>query len=218
MVAFYQAANGDDWLKNANWLSDAPFGVWHAVVTDSGGRVVSLVLSENGLRGPIAAEPGGLTELYSSVLADNAIDGPLPPTLGRLTGPFVLDLANNRLSGTTSASLGTASPGDRHFITGKNRSLRWWRINFNHESGWIFSNLVTADGPLNDVPVIKAFDWEGCHDSGRRLWFFYPPGWFLLNMVHPSDADRRSLIEHVGRETAEEWLSDANADIDAEQK
>ena len=79
MVAFYQAANGDDWLKNDNWLSDAPVGVWHAVVADTGGRVVSLDLIENGLRGPIAAELGGLTEVYSLVLAGKALDGPLPP-------------------------------------------------------------------------------------------------------------------------------------------
>ena len=69
LVAFYQAANGDDWLKNDNWLSDAPIGVWHGVVADTGGRVVSLDLRENGLRGPIAAELGGLTELNSLILA-----------------------------------------------------------------------------------------------------------------------------------------------------
>ena len=79
MVAFYQAANGDDWLKNDNWLSDAPVGVWHAVFADTGGRVVSLDLIKNGLRGPIAAELGGLTELSSLLRTSNALDGPLPP-------------------------------------------------------------------------------------------------------------------------------------------
>ena len=130
LVAFYQAANGNGWQNNDNWLSDAPIGAWHGVVADTSGRVISLDLRENGLRGSIAAELGSLSKLNSLLLsgnelngsipselgnfsnlvwldlADNELSGPLPPTLGSLSNLFVLDLSKNRLRGTIPSALG----------------------------------------------------------------------------------------------------------------
>ena len=130
LVALSQAANGNDWLNNDNWLTEAPLGAWHGVVADTSGRVISLDLRENGLRGSIAAELGSLSKLNSlnlsgnelsgSIpselgnlstlvwldLAGNGLSGSLPPMLGSLTNLFVLDLARNQLSGSIPASLG----------------------------------------------------------------------------------------------------------------
>ena len=77
---------------------------------------------------------------------------------------------------------------------------------------------MAADGPLEDVPVVESFDWDAFHDSNRRLWIFYPPGWFFFNPAHPSDADRRGLIDLLGRESAEEMLSDFAADMDDRER
>ena len=145
----------------------------------------------------------------------------IPPPPPPPTDPVVTIDRNMNVRagpGTFYPVLGTASPGDKYFITGQNRSGSWWRINFNDESGWIFSNLVTADGPLEDVPIIESFDWDAYYDSNRRLWIFYPPGWFFFNPAQPSDADRRSLIDLLGRESAEEMLSDFAADIDSDER
>ena len=145
----------------------------------------------------------------------------IPPPPPPPTDPVVtLDRSMNVRAGpgTFYPVLGTASPGDKYFITGQNRSGSWWRINFNDESGWIFSNLVAADGPLEDVPIIESFDWDAYYDGNRRLWIFYPPGWFFFHPAQPSDADRRSLIDLIGRESAEEMLSDFAANMDSRER
>ena len=150
-----------------------------------------------------------------------AVATDIPPPPPPPTEPIVTIDRNMNVRagpGTFYPVLGTASPGDRYFITGKDRSGSWWRINFNDESGWIFSNLVVADGPLDDVPVIAAFDWDGYHDSGRRMWIFYPAGWFFFNPAHVTDADRRSLIDLIGRENAEELLSNFAEQIDDQER
>ena len=119
--------------------------------------------------------------------------------------------------GTFYPVLGTASAGEQFAITGKNSSGNWWRINYNEQPGWVFSQLVTTSGPLEDVPFVKAFDWDAFYDSERRLWIFYPPGWFFFDPTQSTDADWRSLIDLIGREYAEQWLRDFAADMDSSQ-
>ena len=58
--------------------------------------------------------------------------------------------------GTFYPVLGTASAGEQYAITGKTSSVSCGgRINYNEQSGWVFSQLVTASGPLEDVPLVK---------------------------------------------------------------
>ena len=118
--------------------------------------------------------------------------------------------------GTFYPVLGTASAGAQYAITGKNSSGSWWRINYNEQSGWVFSQLVTASGPLEDVPLAKGYDWDAFHDSERRLWVFYPPGWFFFDPTQPTDADRRSLADMIGTENAKDFLRDFSSDMDSE--
>ena len=118
--------------------------------------------------------------------------------------------------GTFYPVLGTASAGEQYAITGKNSSGSWWRINYNEQSGWVFSQLVTASGPLEDVLLVKAYDWDAFYDSERRLWIFYPPGWFFFDPTQPTDADRRSLADMIGTENAKDFLRDFSSDMDSE--
>jgi len=120
--------------------------------------------------------------------------------------------------GTFYSVLGTASAGEQFAITGKNPSGAWWRINYNEQPGWVFSQLVTASGPLEDVPLVKAYDWDAFHDGGRRLWIFYPPGWFFFDPLEASEADRKSLGDLIGQENAEQLLRDFAADMDTGQR
>ena len=91
LVALYQAANGNEWLNNHNWLTDAPIGAWHGVVADTSGRVISLDLRENGLRGSLAAELGSLSKLNSLNLSGNELNGSIPSELGNLSTLVWLD-------------------------------------------------------------------------------------------------------------------------------
>ena len=65
LIALYHGTDGQTWTNNNNWLSDAPIGEWHGVTTDSDGRVVSLDLPQNQLRGEIPPQLGRLTRLQS---------------------------------------------------------------------------------------------------------------------------------------------------------
>ncbi len=63
LAALYHATNGPNWLRNSNWLTDAPLEDWYGVSTDEYGRVTRLELPGNELRGPIPPELGNLDRL-----------------------------------------------------------------------------------------------------------------------------------------------------------
>ena len=106
LVALYNATDGPNWEYNANWLSDAPLREWYGVGTDSGGRVVWLSLTNNGLNGTIPPELGSLTNLSRLYLDGNQLSGSIPVELGSLTNLTSLYLGGNQLSGEIPAELG----------------------------------------------------------------------------------------------------------------
>ncbi len=104
--AFYNATGGSCWINNTNWLSDAPLGQWHGVITDDAGRVTHILLTENGLTGTIPAQLGNLTNLEILYLGSNKLTGTVPTQLSSLANLKQLHLFNNELSGTIPAELG----------------------------------------------------------------------------------------------------------------
>ena len=95
LMALYDAANGDHWLNDRYWGSDAPLGAWHGVYTNAMGQVTGLELSNNGLTGYIPPELGDLPYLIGLILRDNALTGEIPSELGNLTKLDQLDLGTN---------------------------------------------------------------------------------------------------------------------------
>ena len=63
LAALYHGTDGANWLRNSNWLSDAPMGEWSGVTTDADGRVTKLNLAANELSGEIPPELGNLDKL-----------------------------------------------------------------------------------------------------------------------------------------------------------
>lgn len=106
LVALYGATGGNDWTRNANWLSDAPLGQWHGVETDADGRVTGLRLPENHLVGTIPAELGDLSLLETLNLRQNELTGALPPETGNATRLREIDLGHTELEGPIPATLG----------------------------------------------------------------------------------------------------------------
>ena len=101
-MALYNAADGPNWINNANWLSDAPLDTWYGVATDDSGRVSELSLSENRLSGQIPMALGTLSNLAMLHLDGNRLTGQVPTELGRLSNLAVLRLDGNQLSGALS--------------------------------------------------------------------------------------------------------------------
>ena len=106
LIVLHEATGGPSWTNGGNWLTDAPLEEWFGVRADADGRVVSLDLRLNGLKGPIPRELGGLAELETLILFRNQLTGSIPPELGALAKAKLVVLAANQLSGPIPAELG----------------------------------------------------------------------------------------------------------------
>ena len=106
LSALYAQTGGTGWSNDERWLTDAPLGDWHGVVTDDSQRVVTLILDANGLSGGLPPELGDMTRLQTLDLGSNDLSGPIPSELGTLTHLTSLDLHDNRLSGPVPPELG----------------------------------------------------------------------------------------------------------------
>ena len=84
LIDLYNAAGGGSWTGKDGWTTDAPLGSWFGVEADPDGRVLTLHLSENGLRGQLPESLGDLALLTELRVDGNALTGPLPISLSRL--------------------------------------------------------------------------------------------------------------------------------------
>lgn len=107
LSALYVQADGMSWSNHDNWLTDAPLGDWHGVVTDDSHRVITLNLEANELSGRIPPELGNLGRLRTLDLGSNDLSGRIPSELGALIDLTSLDLHDNQLSGPIPTELGT---------------------------------------------------------------------------------------------------------------
>ena len=105
LVALYNATDGTNWYVNDNWLSDAPLGEWHGVITDYTGHVIGLELAHNRLAGAIPAELGSLINLMVLQLSGNKLTGDIPAELGNLGNLERFHLSGNQLDGAIPAEL-----------------------------------------------------------------------------------------------------------------
>ena len=121
LVAFFDSANGDEWLfyvgasslysaRSRNWLSYNPLNEWIGVTT-SGGRVTELVLTQErlrrGLSGKVPPAFGLLSGLRKLDLSNQPdLTGELPATLGNLTSLQSLVIVESGISGALPPELG----------------------------------------------------------------------------------------------------------------
>ena len=109
LVHFYHATDGPNWQNNTNWLTDEPLDQWHRVRVDSAGRVVSIWLNRNNIRGHIPTALASLDHLEILGLAHNELSGEIPAELGNLSVLQSLNLSINQFSGGIPSSLGQLS-------------------------------------------------------------------------------------------------------------
>ncbi|PKI50607.1 hypothetical protein CRG98_028994, partial [Punica granatum] len=92
----------DKFLVLSGWdINSVDPCTWNMVGCSAEGFVVSLLLQNNQLSGPIPVEIGKLSQLQTLDLSGNQIDGEIPSSLGYLTHLTYLDLSFNNLSGPT---------------------------------------------------------------------------------------------------------------------
>ena len=216
LVALFRSTGGTTWSNRTNWLSAEPLSEWHGVVTDGSGRVTSLALSRNGLKGRIPPELGQLSQLQGLYLGENELSGPIPPELGHLTNLLELLLERNELIGTIPLELGglTRLQGlylGRNHLSGRVplelgglTSLKWLSLRGNRLSGTIPPGLRKL--PLSTLDLMAT---SVCvpGDVEYREWLaaieFYPSG---LTCGHPPAAmsfvDIAVVYTQAARKTA----------------
>lgn len=104
LIALYKATDGDHWINNTNWCSDAPYKEWYGVKTSILG-IINISLSKNGLSGTLPEEIGNIKDLAQLDLSYNKISGKIPNSIGE-TKLMALYLNKNNLSGEIPEGIG----------------------------------------------------------------------------------------------------------------
>lgn len=109
LIDLYNATNGPNWTNKTGWNvpgtpGDNPCS-WYGV-SCSGGRVSSLNLQSNQLKGIIPNSIGNLTGLASLLLTGNQLSDSIPAEMGKLINLNFLYLSSNQLSGNIPAEIG----------------------------------------------------------------------------------------------------------------
>ena len=194
LVALFDSTGGEDWVNNANWMSDQPLNAWYGVRIDGSGTVVGLHLRSNGLRGSIPNEIGELSSLETLDLSRNELTGEVPAEIGRLNNLTYLRLGGNQLTGSIPPTIGDLT------------KLNHLSINSNQFSGLLPEELTTL--PLSTfwwydnalcMPATDAFaTWVSQIASHE--------GSGLCNYTDGRDA-LVALFDSTG---GEDWVNNAN--------
>lgn len=107
LASLYQQTSGESWRTNNNWLTDTPIRDWYGIRADSQGKVISIELVDNGVRGSIPPEISSLESLEKLLLSSNDFsDSSIPSELGYLKNLRVLEITHAGIQGELPAKLG----------------------------------------------------------------------------------------------------------------
>lgn len=102
--ALYKSLDGDNWIRNDNWLSDKPYSEWYGVLTEKleeeEERPYALALLNNNLNGSLPSDIGMLpSSIVSLNFMDNNITGYIPDEIIKLKTLSSFGIRGNRLEG-----------------------------------------------------------------------------------------------------------------------
>ncbi|WP_299903343.1 hypothetical protein, partial [uncultured Aquimarina sp.] len=164
LIDLYNSTDGANWTDNTNWLTDAPVCDWYGVAVVNG-KVVSISLSLNNLKGTLPTSLNSLTSLSSLYLQNNLLEGNIPQEIGELSSLRFLILHSNNFSGSIPPQLGNLTSlldlilysnnltGPIPSELGQLSSLRDLNLFRNNLSGTIPSELGNLSGTLFRINV-----------------------------------------------------------------
>ncbi|KAG7345697.1 RHS repeat-associated core domain containing protein [Nitzschia inconspicua] len=130
MASLYYSTNGESWIKQSKWLSEADECMWYTSETESdickGVMLIELDLDTNNLGGTLPWTDLAMLSNQLQILDvfGNEISGFLNSQIGLLTSLMSLDLATNQFSGSLPVELGLLQElrymnMDSNFFTGR---------------------------------------------------------------------------------------------------
>jgi subtilisin family serine protease len=139
LVQLYYDTQGQNWKQHTGWLTSTLPCSWYGI-TCSGGKVISIELTDNGLSGRLPTNFNHLsnltlldlsfnnlqgsfptsilqlTKLQRLLLWSNAFEGSIPAAIGNLIALTELDLSFNRLSGALPSGLANLAQLQQLFV------------------------------------------------------------------------------------------------------
>jgi Leucine-rich repeat (LRR) protein len=180
LLVFYANTNGQNWLNNRNWLTATRLEDWQGIDLDAQGRVYSISLASDSLRGNLSNVLDTLTHLELLDLADNRLTGNIPnwnlPALRNL----YLDL--NRFDGnlpTFNLPVCQSVYLDNNLLTGKIPV-------FNTP---VLKRLRFSSNRIDSLPDLTRFALQECAAQGNLLTFDD----ILPNLAYP--------IQYLGQDS-----------------
>ena len=130
LIALYRSTDGPNWTNATNWLNPPEevviftaqqLDAWYGV-TVSEGRVISVELPTNNLKGVLPGELRNLTALERLQLPSNGLHSEMPTALESLRNLRQLHLQNNQLGGIIPEALGEQTELRQLWLYGNNLS------------------------------------------------------------------------------------------------
>ena len=219
LVLLYHAMDGPNWENNTNWLSDKHVDDWFGVNTDEEGRVTSLNLGKNRLKGQLPPQLAQLNSLEGLSLEENQLTGPILPELGQLVNLTHLYLFKNQLTGSIPPELGrlvnlihlclnsNQLAGSIPPELGQLKSLKWLHLQFNRDlKGFLPVTLIDVD--------LEALLLQGTlvclpDDPDVQRWLLSIPE-VREGECERLDQDRNALVALYHATNGSEWKYNGN--------
>ena len=196
LVALYEALDGPNWKRQANWCSDKPIGMWDGIVV-SDDVVVTVALGANNLTGTLPDCLFELKGLKNLFLGENNLSGPLSPRFAELTSLERLSLYANNFEGNIPEEWVSLTGVDVFHLKGNRLSGVFPTVLLsmpNYDTALRGNYEVQQEGYGFTFPVTTEMI-----DLGNNL-YQHPDGWALEYRVPSLQLPDDELFQTVDRQ------------------
>jgi len=231
LVELYNSTNGDNWIKNTDWLGEVGTEcTWYGVTCDAGGNyVMEITLASNNLDGAIPDSVESFTNLESLDLKSNRLTGSVPAELTGLSNlissqsdfrwnalytsePALQLFIGNKQIGGDWQSTQTVAPTDLTAGTPTSTSimLSWEAIDYTAgNGGYEIYYSTTSGGPYTLFSTTSGKDVKNMTVTGLTSGTTY---YFRLRTVTEPHTENNNLLysEYSNEISEKNALSDTS--------